>query len=277
MLWSSASVAGKFGLQSSEPLTLFTVRFLFAGVLLLIISYFYYPRIKPIGKEWRQLIIFGLLNTALYLGIFIFALQEVAAGITALALALNPLLISVFSSLALKRKVGWKEWLSIAAGMVGVAIATYPLVIRGYATLWGIFLLIVSMLMYSLGAVYYSSIEWKLNRMVINGWQVLVAGIVLLPITLMTEGEATTFDTKFWLSTFWLVVPVSIGAVQLWLRLLHTDAVRASLWLFLCPVFGFFYASILLNEPITLYTLVGAVVVLISLYQGQKVTAGSKK
>jgi drug/metabolite transporter (DMT)-like permease len=270
MLWASASVAGKFGLMSAEPLTLFTIRFFLAGTILLIIVHFSSRRFWPQGKEWRQLVIFSLLNTALYLGIFIIALQYVAAGITALALALNPLFISTFSSLWLKRGVTGREWLSIALGMAGVSLASWPLVERGYATIPGLLLIILCMVVYSLGAVYYASVSWNLSRTVINGWQTFLAGFILLPFTLFFEGDATTFDLRFWLSEFWLVIPVSIGAVQLWLTLLKEDPVHASLWLFLCPLFGFFYAWLLLNEPVTWHTVAGTGVVLFSLYQGQQ-------
>jgi drug/metabolite transporter (DMT)-like permease len=270
LLWASASVAGKFGLKSSEPLTLFTVRFFLAGFLLLLIVRFSSRRFWPQGREWLHLTIFSLLNTALYLGIFIIALQEVAAGITALALALNPLLISTFSSLWLKRPVLIREWISIVLGMVGVGIATWPLLQNGYATVFGLSLLMLSMVMYSLGAVYYSSVSWTLSRTVINGWQVLIAGFLLLPFTLFFEGGNTSFDVRFWLSVAWLVIPVSIGAVQLWLSLLKEDPVHASLWLFLCPVFGIAYSWLLLNEPFTLYTLFGTILVMISLYEGQR-------
>ena len=256
--------------MSAEPLTLFTTRFLIAGVLLLAFTFLERKFKLPQGKQWWQLLIFGVLNTTLYLGIFIIALKEVAAGITTLLLALNPLLISLFTSLWLKRKITLREWTSITIGIVGVSIATFPLVQNGHASIYGILLLLVSMLTYSLGSVYYSSVQWKLSRTTINGWQVLIGGVLLLPFTLYFEGSLTHYDFRFWMALSWLVIPVSIGAVQLWLYLLKEDTVKASLWLFLCPIFGLAYASILLNEPFTIYTVVGAALVLVSLYWGQR-------
>ena len=256
--------------MSSEPLTLFTLRFVFAGMLLLGFSLFQGNPRLPKSHEWWQITIFGLLNTALYLGIFILALKEVAASITTLMLALNPLMISTLTSLWLKRRIAFREWVSIALGIVGVGIATFPLVRNGYASLFGLLLLVISMFMYSLGAVYYSSVPWKLSRATINGWQVLTGGVLLLPFTLYFEGSQTHYNFRFWMSLTWLVIPVSIGAVQLWLYLLKEDAVRASLWLFLCPIFGLMYASVLLNEPFTIYTALGAMIVLVSLYWGQQ-------
>jgi probable blue pigment (indigoidine) exporter len=271
-LWASASIAGKFGLHSAEPLTLFTIRFLLAGVILLAYVAIAGKWQRPSKKEWLQLAIFGAFNTTLYLGIFIIALGDVAAGITTLMIALNPLLISLLSSLWLRRPVAAREWISITIGMIGVAVATLPLFEDGYATLGGILLLLLSMLTYSIGAVYYASVKWTLNRSVINGWQVLIGGLLLLPFTLIFEKGNSHFDLQFWLSIGWLIIPVSIGAVQLWLYLLKEDAVKASLWLFVCPIFGLLYSTWLLGEPFTLFTAGGALLVLLSLYVGQQKT-----
>jgi probable blue pigment (indigoidine) exporter len=269
-LWASASIAGKFGIYSAEPLTLFTIRFLIAGSILLGYVLIAGKWQTPTSKEWIQLGIFGAFNTTLYLGIFIIARHEVAAGITSLMIALNPLLISLLSSVWMKRPVTRREWISILLGMAGVAIATYPLLENGYATLSGMVLLTLSMLTYSIGSVYYASVKWTLGRSVINGWQVLIGGLLLLPFTLIFEGGGTTYDTRFWLSLTWLIIPVSIVAVQLWLYLLKVDTVRASIWLLVCPIFGLLFSTWLLDEPFTFYTALGAMLVLVSLYLGQK-------
>jgi drug/metabolite transporter (DMT)-like permease len=64
----------------------------------------------------------------------------------------------------------------------------------------------------------------------------------------------------------WLAIPVSIGAVQLWLYLLREDAGKASFWLFLCPVFGFLIANVVTHEPITLFTIGGMALVIFGIW-----------
>lgn len=242
-----------------------------AGALLLGYSALTGNRLMLEGREWWQLLVFGAFNTTLYLGIFIVALQEVAAGITSLAIALNPLLISVLTSVWMRRRIESREWLSIAVGMTGVVIASVPLLRNGYATLSGLLLLTLSMLTYSIGAVFYATVNWRLSRVTINGWQVLFGGLLLLPFTLVFEGtNGTGYSVGFWLSIAWLIIPVSIGAVQLWLYLVKEDTVKASLWLFLCPIFGLLFSTWLLDEPFTIYTAIGALLVVLSLYLGQK-------
>jgi probable blue pigment (indigoidine) exporter len=270
MLWASASIAGKFGLRSAEPLILFTWRFFLAGAIMLLIAKYIRKERSPFGEEWQQLFIYGLFNTALYLGIFIIALQYITAGLTALAIALNPILISIMSSIIMKRKTLYHEWVSIGLGMTGVALAAYPLLAAEEISYAGMGLLILSMLTYSYGSVYYSSVMWTLPRMVINGWQVLFGGVLLLPFAFIFYKGNNTFDLNLGLSLFWLVVPVSILSVQLWLRLLKADAVKASLWLFLCPVFGISFSTWLLDEAFTWHTGAGALLVLGALWIGQR-------
>lgn len=270
IFWASASVAGKFGLYSAEPLTLFTVRFLLAGLVLLAYVYGIQRSRLPKGNEWKHLTVFGALNTTLYLGLFVFALQYITPGITTLAIALNPLFISILSAIWMKRRIKLAEWLSIALGITGVLIASYPLLQTSYATPEGLLLLALSMLTYSFGAVYYASVSWELSRTSINAWQVFIGGLLIAPFAFLFHAKPNHFDLRFWLSLAWLIFPVSILAVQLWLRLLKSDAVRASLWLYLCPMFGFLYSALLLKEPFTSFTVMGTVMVMAALYIGQR-------
>jgi len=272
MLWASASVAGKIGMQSVEPLLLFNVRFILAGMLMLFYAHLFTKNKLPKKTDWKKLTYFGLLNTTLYLGLYIIALKQVSAGIGSLAIATNPLMIGVLTAVWTGRKVKPIQWLSIALGMAGVIIATYPLLENSTATMQGLGLMLLSMLCYSAGVIYFAETKWQLPSIVINGWQVFIGGILILPFTLLMHHPNTInhFDARFWSAEGWLIVPVSIISVQLWLYLLKVDAVKASLWLFLCPVFGFVYAAILLNEPITTYTEIGTMLVILGLYLGQK-------
>ena len=205
LLWASASVATKFALKSAQPFVIADVRFFIAGAMMLFGAHLLRGSRLPRKDEWLPLIIYGFLNVALYLSLFGLAMERVAAGIGTLSLATNPLFISILTAIWLKKRVAQNVWLGLALGMIGVGIATYPLLLKSYATPSGIVILLLSMLSYSVGTVYYSSREWDLPRMAINGWQVLFGGILLLPITLFTTDISKNhFDFNFWASVLWL-------------------------------------------------------------------------
>lgn len=281
ILWSSASVATKFGVQSAAPLILANVRFFIAGILLLSFSYLFAKDKSyrlPRKAEWRQLALFGFLNTTLYLGLYVYAMKYTAAGIGSLAVSTNPLIIVLLSSWWLQRKPKAEEWAGIALGMGGVAVATYPLLADSYTTLEGLTLLLISMVAVSAASVYYATIKWELPNLLINGWQVFLGGVFLLPVTLfMSDFSATRLDQVFWGSVLWLSLAVSVAGLICWFYLLRIDTVKASLWLFLCPLFGFFFAWWLMGEPVTMYTVAGTLLVVAGLYAGQRTKfAGSK-
>lgn len=271
MLWSSAAVATKFGVLSVPPLILGNVRFFIAGFVLIVYAIFSKQYIKPTGNEWKHLAIFGFLNTTLYLGLYVYAMKYTAAGIGSLAVSTNPLLIVLISGWLIGRKASRKEWISIFLGILGIYIATIPLLSNSQTNLFGLFLLALSMIAVSFASVYYAKIRWSLPNILINGWQVTLGGIFLLPFTfLMSDTSQMVLDTRFWYAVLWLSLAVSVIGLICWFYLLRIDTVRASLWLFLCPIFGFFYAWWLMNEPITVYTYIGTVLVIGGLYLSQK-------
>lgn len=274
MLWASASVATKFGVQSASPLILANIRFFLAGLVLLGFCYGWGGRKVyrlPNALEWKQLSIFGLLNTTLYLGLYVFAMKYTAAGIGSLAVSTNPLLIVLFSSWLIGRKPSIAEIFSIILGMTGIAFATYPLLHDHSTSLMGISLLMLSMVIVSFASVYYARIKWTLPNLLINGWQVTLGGLFLFPFT-CAFGNLQSFqpDQTFWYSVLWLSLAVSVIGLICWFYLLKLDTVKASLWLFLCPLFGFFYAWWLMDEPITWYTVCGTLLVIFGLYIGQR-------
>jgi drug/metabolite transporter (DMT)-like permease len=120
------------------------------------------------------------------------------------------------------------------------------------------------MFSYSVGTIYFASKEWNdLHLLTLNGWQTLLGGIFMMPFVFFTyKSNANYFGGDFWKGTLWLAALVSIGAVLLWLRLIKEDAVKAGLWLFLCPIFGIIIAAILVRDKISLYTIVGVAMVL---------------
>ncbi|MGX5816902.1 DMT family transporter [Chitinophaga lutea] len=271
-LWASAAAATKLGLKSVQPFVLFVPRFFLAAALMLFISHVLLKKRLPRGKEWKQVAVYGLFNISLYLGIYVLGMTQVSAGLGALATATNPVFISLMSTFWLRKPLQPVTIVSLLICMAGIGVAAWPLLMESYATPLGLGLVLLSMVTYSIGAIYFSASKWSdLHIFTINGWQTLFGGIFLLPIMIGWYDPARNhFDLTWLLATLWLVAPVSIVAVLLWLFLLKDNPVKASFWLFLCPVFGFAISAMLMHEPLSLYTLAGVGLVIAGLYLVQR-------
>jgi len=271
-LWASASTATKIALDVAQPLVIAQVRFAVAGIAMLIFAHLFRRQKLPHGIEWKQIAIYGLLNITIYLGCYVIAMQHVTAGVGALAIATNPLFISFSSVFFLKKKLKFKIIVALLLGTLGVLVASWPLLKDASVTVSGLLLLLFSMLSYSAGAIYFSSKNWNdLSLVTINGWQTTIGGILLLPFTIAVyKNSSNHFDLKFWGGTLWLAIFVSVFAIILWLWLLQRNTVKAGLWLFLCPVFGFAIAAVVLDDVISFYTVIGIVLVMIGLFLSQR-------
>lgn len=269
ILWASGAVSVKFGLLSSPPLTMGTIRFLLAGCLLLLYIYLFRFRKYPIPQkqEWKHLFLLGLFNTSMYLGCGFWALQTVSSGFFNLAVVVNPFLVALLSSIFMKRLIQQKEWIGMVVSAIGLMIATYPILENSHSTWSGIFLLMTGMVSMAIGSVYFQKAKLQLPSLVINAWQVLFGGIILIiPSLVLEAGKPLVWDTNLILYLVWSVLGVSILAMLLWFYLLKQDAVKANIWLFLTPIAGYFLSSILLGEEITRYDVIAALFVFTGLY-----------
>ena len=273
LLWASAAVATKFAMHSVDPFLLTFLRFLIVAILLL--SYTYLLNKKknrfPSKDEFKQLLMLGLLNVTIYMTGFIIAIKTVSAGLISLFMATNPLILILLSGIILKRKLTINEYIGILIAMSGLILAAIPNLKDSHASLLGLVALIAGITSLSFGSIYFSKKKIALNRMTVNTWQITFGCIFFIPIVFYNApNNFIKPDLNFYLSFFWLVLPVTIIAYALWLKLLHTDPVKAGLWLFLTPALGYFMAVIILHEPLTLYGIIGALLVVTGLLYSRR-------
>lgn len=268
LLWASAATATRIGLQTAQPFVISSFRFFAAGLIMLYISHGIKQNPLPVKREWRQLIILGILNISIYLGLYIIAMQYISAGLGSLFIAVNPVVISFISAVFFGQRITLINMASLVLCIAGVILAAIPLFGNSYATTGGLLLMGGAMLAYSLGTIYFTKNKWtNLHVLSINGWQTIIGGLFLLPLLFITyRQEQNTFGLHFWGSVFWLAVPVSICAVLCWLQLLSKRPFTAAYWLFLCPIFGFYISNIVLYEPVSSYTIWGILLVFAGLF-----------
>ncbi|GAB1462683.1 DMT family transporter [Pedobacter sp.] len=269
IFWSSASSATKIGLKHAQPLLLAIPRFILAAAIMLGIAHLIMRQPLPANKTaWKKIAIYGFLNVGLYLGLYVVAMQEVSAGLASLFIAINPVLIMLISTLWFRQPLTTVTIVSFTLCMVGMLVAAYPLLGGSHASAFGLSLLLLCNISYSVGAIYFSKQDWQnIHILTINGWQTLFGCLYLLPFALYYyQPAANTFNGSFWGAVVWLAIPTSVIATLLWMMLLRENPTKASAWLFLCPVAGFSIAALIMGEPLTWYTLAGVTLVIIGLY-----------
>lgn len=265
LLWSSAFIATKVGVTHSPPLTLLAVRFLVAALLLALLARMRGLEWPHARRDWTQLILFGLLNSGLYLGFSYEALRHLSAGMATIIAATNPLLLTLLAPRLLGERLTRWRLLGLALGFGGVVfVVGARLDVRGGADTPVGVLLVFSGVVCLVGAtVLYKRRPPRAHPLVVNTVQLAAAGVALaFPAVLVEHPERVRVDGPLLWSFLYLVLVISIGASLLWFWLLERgEASVASAYYFLTPIFGLGLAALLLGEHVGPRDLIGLVAV----------------
>ncbi|WP_020373497.1 DMT family transporter [Sulfobacillus thermosulfidooxidans] len=272
-LWSSASVATKFGLKSGPPLMLAAIRFSLAGIILLGVNGLLHQEIWPRHQQMGALAVIGFLNTTLYLGASFMALEVVSAGLFNLFVAVNPFFVLILEYTWLKTSIRPTQWWGFIVAVLGLCIGSWQAIIHLHTPLWGLMLVVGGQMAMALGSIYFHHVGISSPAITINIWQLIWGAIFLWPFAfLMSFSKPIIWNWDWWGSLLWLVGAVSIGAMLLWFRLLRQGAAKASMWLLLTPVIGYVLGFLVLHEPFTFYDMIASILVMVGLFLANRMS-----
>jgi drug/metabolite transporter (DMT)-like permease len=267
LIWTSAFPAAKIGLIDSPPLLFLTLRFLVAGALMLAWAHWRGTLRKLTLQELGVLSALGLLNHALYLGLSWTGMGSLSSGLSTILISANPIVVAVLSSFLLREPLTRQKVLGLALGFVGVAFIVRNRIGSSTDTIEGFMLVLAALLTLAFGTVLYK--KWPVRTDIVTGtgFQIILSGVLLLPVALLMEDWSAISWTPSFVAAFaWLVLGVSITGYQLWFNLLERgSASAASVWLFLTPPLGLLAGAWLLGEPLNRVDFIGILPVILGI------------
>lgn len=184
--WGTTYVTVTELLPAGRPLLVATMRVIPAGLLLLAVGSFVSPRWRPHGGEWRRTGLLAVCNFGLFFPLLIGAVYRLPGGVAAAVGGIQPLLVSTLSWLVTRRRPRPSELVVGAVAVVGVSLV----VIRPGAGLdpVGLLLAVAANVSFAAGVVLTKRSPSAPNRLAATGWQMILAGMMILPFTLISEG-----------------------------------------------------------------------------------------
>lgn len=266
LLWSTGFIGIRYGIPYAPPFTFIAIRMAFASVLLALISlaitrHFKYDK-ATIGKS----ALVGLTIHGAYLGgCFYGVKQGMPAGITALICSLQPVLVSVFSSLFFGEKLTHRKWLGLGLGLAGLVLVIAPKLEgsgeQGLPTA-GVVAVFIALLGGTSGTLLQKKFGSGVEVLSGTSWQYVATGVLMGSLALIFEGDQSiTWNAPFIFSLTWLIVALSIGAILILYFLLgRSSASSVSSLYYLVPAVTAVEAYYLFGEKIGLVTAVGTLV-----------------
>jgi len=210
LLWSSAFAAAKAALIDCPPLLLVTARCLLAGGLTLAIAAARPGAWRVSRRDFGVLILLGLANNALYLGLNNLAMQSVAAGVAALIASANPVLTAVLATVVLGERMTWRKAIGLGLGVVGVAIIVQHRIAIGADAPVGIAIAVAALVALVTGTILFKRLRPGSGLWIGNGIQNLVAGLAVAPFAFAFESVSDVVPTWRLLWGGGVLVPVRL-------------------------------------------------------------------
>lgn len=260
LMWSSAFATARIIVAAAPPLAALSARFLISGLLAVSVAWAMGQSWRLSGPQARSVVIFGLCQNALYLGLNFIALQWVEASLASIIASSMPLIVALLGWLFYREKVSPIGLLGLIAGFAGVALIMGGRV-SGGADPMGILLCIGGATALAVATMTVRSAMAGGSMLMIVGLQMLVGSLALGIVSAVTETYSVQFTWPFIIAfTYQLLVP-GLAATLLWFSLVgRVGAVKASAFHFLNPFFGVLVAVALLGETISLLDMLGVAI-----------------
>ena len=273
ILWSTAFVGIKIGLEYTSPFQFAGIRFFISG--LLIIPFIPNLREKLIVAKQNvpKILLVGFVQTFLQYAIFYKGVDMVPGALGAMIIGSGPLFIAIVAHFFMpgdtlnRRKV-----VSILVGLLGIVVISLgrkQMGAVGSIASVGILTLIANNLLAGFGNMLVATDKRRIPPLVLSSFSMIFGGALLFGLGLVTEGyQSGPFPLEYWLSLAWLSF-LSAAAISIWYPLLKRSGVKLStlnMWKFIIPVLGAVLSWLLLpNEHPTLIAIIGMVLVGLSL------------
>jgi len=184
LVWGSTYFAIRIGLESFPPLLMIGLRFLIAGILLFgVMKWRDAP--APTSAQWRDGGIVGMLLLGGGTGFVAIAEQTVASGLTAVFIAITPLLFALWSG-CFGHWPTRREWIGIGVGFAGVLLLASGAGLSGSPL--GALALLAAVTCWSFGSVL-SQRKLKMAPGPMGFASEMIAGGLLLVVVGLLRGE----------------------------------------------------------------------------------------
>ncbi|MGB2015947.1 MAG: DMT family transporter [Candidatus Puniceispirillum sp.] len=289
-LWSTGFVGAKYGLPYIEPFFMLFVRFVCVIVLFLLII--------EIGRHrratWRQAIgqmFVGLMLHGLYLGGVFYAIKQgIPAGISAVIVGLQPILLSVLERVFLRQPGRSsahyrRQYIGLITGFIGVTLVVTGNGISGTGitgltgtgiaglslpdmSIIGLIANVIALFGIAIGTVIQKRIGGDVPLLSGSLYQYLGAMILMLVLTFTLETQAVTPTFELALAMLWLVFGLSLLAVVLLMYMIREgEVVKVTSYFYLVPPVTLIQTWLLFDERLNAVALAGCALTVYAVYK----------
>jgi drug/metabolite transporter (DMT)-like permease len=270
-VWGSTFLAIRVGVREVPPFLLAGLRFLVAGLVL-----YLWMRARgtpsPTRRQWGAATLLATLIFVLDYGLLFWAEKRVPSGIAAVMMATIPVFMAIAEIVVLRtQRLTLRLGLALLVGLAGVGVLVGRSVGVGEAPVdtAGACALIVAAVSWSVASALSRKLPSPTSKVMSSGTQMLAGGVLLL-LASAALGEFSGFHAQAvsrgaWLALAYLIVAESIVGFTAYVWLIHHESpTKVGTYAYVNPLVAVLVGYFLGGEAIGLRTIVGTLLVLVS-------------
>jgi drug/metabolite transporter (DMT)-like permease len=261
LIWGTTYLGIKWAVEGFPPFLMGAIRFMAAGVLLLLFLWLNKAPL-PTARQWRNSAIVGLFLMGGGMGLVALGQSMgVASGLAATIVASGPMWISLFAGLSGQWPVRM-EWVGMVLGLAGVGFLSLEGNLQ--ANPLAMLLVVLAPICWSAGSILSRKVDMPLGLMA-SASGMLMGGVVMLGISLLSGERLSAVPAlKSWLALGYLTVFGSIIAYSAYMYVLaRVRPTIATSYTYINPIIAVLLGVWLDREPIGAWAWVGLAVILL--------------
>ena len=263
LLWSTGFVGAKYILPYAEPFVFLTIRYFFATLILVLIAKAMGESLRITWPQVKQSMLVSVFLHVIYIGgVFYAVFIDIPAGITAVIVSLQPILVSVLAIPLLGEKLSYRQVFGLLLGFVGILFLLSPKLLEGdlstgFSTL-GIICCVIALLGTTIGYLLQKKGGADIPFLAGTAVQFATSTVIFAIASVIFEPLKVNVTLEFILALSWIVLALSIGSIFLLFYLLRNDSASSvSSLYYLVPPLAAVQAYFFFDERIKGIGLVG--------------------
>ncbi len=270
-VWGSTYLAIRIGVRAGSgfpPFTFGALRVLVAGIGLMLWAAVRRKKLRISGGDLVTLIGSGFLLWIGGNGLVMWAEQQVDSAVAALIVASVPIWVSGMESVLDRRFPSFTVIRSLLVGFLGILVLSVPVLSSGIrANVISILALFLASLSWGSGLLLQSRRPVSVSRGVSSAYQQIFGGLFFGVLVLVTGEPPPNPTPQAWAAWGYLVVFGSMIAFTSFVSALQLLPTRLVItYAYINPVIAVLLGWVILDEPITIWTVGGAALVILGVY-----------
>ena len=273
VFWSMTYIWYKIVFVQLNPITVMTFRLGISAFTLVIFSLIIKKFQIPTKSDFFWFVILSIFQPFLYFLAESYGVSLVSSTVSAVIISTIPIFTPIVAYLFLNDKISRLNIIGIVISFIGVIMVVLGKDFYFSGSIKGIILLFCAVLSALGYAVVIVRLTHKYNSFTIISWQNIIGTLMFLPLFFIfdfNEFRFSHFTDVIIVNILYLaILGSSVAYVFFTYAIKNIGITKASLFTNLIPVFTAIFAYYFLKEELSLYKIIGVLVVVFGLFLGQ--------